>query len=228
MTINDNTLIDVHNFTDGCISVTSNIRPEGYLFEPATNGNPFVLQLAFIEVRGINTQSNVFREGFLRFDPEKEEEIYKALNIREWTNILTDEDIKSAILEPTKAKLERLIKIDSASLFERVRGMATQLDNSGAYDVSTRVKNAINERYKELYAGKRGTGIVIRETAAEIKAKEEEAQKKQLDELLAEERAKIEAEVRATVMAEIKAKEKEKKASDAKSRANNNQDASKE
>lgn len=207
MNINDSTLVDVYNYTDGCVTVTSNIRPDGYLFEPSSEETPFVLQLSFGEVRGINTQSHVFREGYLRFDPSLEKEIYEALGVRNWESILKDEDIKKIILEPTKEGLELLMKINSTSLFERVRGMVTQLDNSNAYDISTRVKNAIGSRYKELYEGKRITDIQIRKTSSEMEAEAALKKEKELEDILAEERKKIEAEIRA----EYEAKQKENK-----------------
>ncbi|WP_440118455.1 hypothetical protein [Paenibacillus sp. QZ-Y1] len=207
MSINDSTLIDVHNYTDGCVAVASNIKQDGYLFEPSSNDIPYVLQLSFSEVRGINTQSHVFREGYLRFDPAKEKDIYEALGVRNWETILTNKDIEKIILEPTKEGLELLMKIDSTSLFERVRGMVTQLDNSNAYDISTRVKNAIDSRYKELYEGKRITAIQIRKTSSEMEAEESSKKQKELEEILAEERKKIEAEIRA----EFEAKQNENK-----------------
>jgi hypothetical protein len=225
MNFNDSTLIDVYNYTDGCVSVTSNIRPDGYLFEPSRDENPFVLQLSFGEVRGINTQSHVFREGHLQFDPSLEKEIYESLGVRKWESILKDEDIKKIILEPTKEGLELLMKIDSTSLFERVRGMVTQLYNSNAYDISTRVKNAIDSRYKELYEGKRITGIQIRKTTSEVEAEAKEDKQRELQEILAEERKKIEAQVRAEYEAKQAEGKETKKQSGTRNRTNPAQEA---
>ncbi|MGR6760424.1 hypothetical protein ACU1JV_01080 [Paenibacillus sp. T2-29] len=89
------------------------------------------------------------------------DEIYEKLSIRDYKDILTNQDIKNIILRPTKEGLTKLIKIQSASLFERVRGLVIQLENTNFYDISTRVKSLIEERYKELYSGKRISEISI-------------------------------------------------------------------
>ncbi|MDR6779348.1 MULTISPECIES: hypothetical protein [Paenibacillus] len=95
------------------------------------------------------------------FDGEFSDEIYEKLSIRDYKDILTNQDIKNIILRPTKEGLTKLIKIQSASLFERVRGLVIQLENTKFYDISTRVKNVVEERYKELYSGKRISEISI-------------------------------------------------------------------
>ncbi|PZT57490.1 hypothetical protein [Paenibacillus silvae] len=173
MDVVESTIIDVLNYSDSCVVVPTHIKPDGYLFEPAIDGQPYALQLSFSEIRGINSQSNLFREGFLRFRETESDSIYEKLGIRNAESILTDEDIKDIILTPTKDGLEKLIKIQSSSMFERIRGALIQLDNSNKYDISTRVKNVITERYRELYSGKRITEIVIRQTAHEVEKLED-------------------------------------------------------
>jgi hypothetical protein len=161
MSIVDSTIIDVFNYSDSVCVVSSQIKPDGYLFEPARDGVPYSIPLSYSEIRVINSQSDVFRNGLLWFDKEIEEEIYTILGIRDWKNILSDLDIRNIILNPTKDGLEKIIKISNGSMFERVRGMFIQLQNTGMYDVSMRVANVINARYDELYMGKRNSEIKI-------------------------------------------------------------------
>ncbi|PYY28353.1 hypothetical protein [Paenibacillus illinoisensis] len=186
MDVIESTIIDVLNYSDSCVVVPTHIKPDGYLFEPAIDGEPYALQLSFSEIRGINSQSNLFREGFLRFREQEAESIYEKLGIRNTESILTDEEIKNIILLPTKSGLERLLKIQSSSMFERIRGLLVQLENSGKYDISTRVKNVITGRYKELYSGKRITEIVIRPTAQENEKVEEDKANSKVSQLEAE------------------------------------------
>jgi hypothetical protein len=183
MDVIDSSIIDVLNYSDSCVVVSTHIKPDGYLFDPAIDDQPFALQLSFAEIRGINSQSNVFREGFLRFQETEQKSIYEKLGIRNYESILTDDDIKHTILKPTKDGLERLLKIQSSSMFERIRGMLVQLENSNKYDISTRVKNVITERYKELYSGKKITEIVIRPTAYETAKVEENDSNSKVNEL---------------------------------------------
>lgn len=181
-TINDSTVIDVQNHLDNVIVVSTNIKPDGYVFEPGSEASPYTLQLSFAEIRGINSNSNVFREGYLRFHPDWEKEVYEKLGIRDYHEILTDNDIQDIILNPTKEKLEKVVSIQSTSLFERIRGMLVMLENQGRYDISTRVKGLINARYEELYRGKRKSDIVVRSTQYEETAKAELEAKKKYEE----------------------------------------------
>lgn len=194
MNIVDSTMINVLNYTDGNISIPTQIRPDGYLFEPTIDDQPFAIPLSFTEIRIVNSQSNIFREGNLRFDSELEKDVYEKLGIRDWENIMSDSQIRDIILHPTKEGLEKLIKITSASMFERVRGMLVQLDNSGMYDISVRVKNVISERYKELYVNKRISDIKVVSTLAE-------KEKVGLSDF---ELAKIKEELRAQLLEEMK------------------------
>jgi len=173
ITITDSSVINVLNYSDSIVSIATNIRPEGYLFEPAMNEQqPFAIPLSFAEIRIVNSQSAIFREGKLYFDEEYQEEVYKKLGIYEWENILSDSQIRDTILKPTKSKLEKIIKINSLSMFDRVRGMLVLMRNTGMYDISMRVIDVINYRYQELYTGKKVTEIVINETNQEVSKEE--------------------------------------------------------
>ena len=81
--------------------------------------------------------------------------------IRDWENILTDEEIRDIILNPTPEGVKKIIAITNPAMFERVRGIFIQLKNTNMYDISMRIATVINERYKELYRGQRNSAIKV-------------------------------------------------------------------
>lgn len=217
MQITDQTIINVYNYADNPVSLPTHVNPDGYWFEPAIEGNPSMFPITFAEIRVANSQSQIFREGKLRFDKEVEEEVYKALKINNWKDILTEKEIKDTILNPTKEKLERLVNITSLTVFDRVRGVLVSLQNSGEYDISERAAQVINYRYQELYRNKRKSEIIIHKTKQEML---DEAK----DEIIAKELEKAKKELEEKIRKEIKA-EMEK---DAKKKANKKDDDKKD
>jgi hypothetical protein len=205
--LNDGSIINVYNYNEGVISVPSHINPMGHNFYKGSKDSPYILPLTFGEIRFINGQSQIFREGFLRFEPEIEEEVYKALQIHNWESIMSDKDIEDIILNPTKEKLDRLIKITSISLFERVRCILTKMKNIGVFDISNRVVDTIEYRYQELYRNKLNSDIVIYKTKQEMMDEiKTDAFNNEIDKMKAE----IEKNIRAEVEAEFKKKYKAK------------------
>jgi hypothetical protein len=195
MNVVESTIINVLNYSDSYASFPTQIKPDGYLFEPSFGEEPFAIPVSFSEIRVANSQSNIFREGILRFDPEFEKEVYEKLGIRDWEQILTDREIRKIILTPTKDGLEKIVKITSASLLERVRGLLIMLENSGRYDISLRVKDVVTRRHMELYNNQRKSDIVITATASEQldKSQEQEVDIEKIKEQL---RAELESEMR--------------------------------
>ena len=182
--INESSIINVLNYSDSPAVVTSNIRPDGYIFEPANNGVPFSIPLSFAEIRVINSQSAIFREGFLFFDKEQEKDVYEKLVIRDWEDILTDEQIDNIILNPNKDNLERILKIRTLSYFGRIYGRYIMLKNTNMHDISTRIANILNKRYEELYKNIKNTSIKIVPTKQEIiENKQEEEMNKKIEDV---------------------------------------------
>lgn len=194
----DSTMVNVLNYSSSKVSLPTHINPEGYIFEEAIDGEPTLIPMSFAEIRVTNGQSQIFKEGYLRFDEDIQEDIYKALKIRDWEEILSEEEIKDIILHPTKEKLEKIIKITSMSMFDRVRSILIRLDNIGTYDIPKRVADVINNRYQELYRGIRKSEIVINKSQQEVNdlIKENE---------LAKIKAELERKIRAEIEAEMKA-----------------------
>lgn len=213
--ITDSSIINILNYSDNVAVVTSNIRPDGYVFEPANNEVPFSIPLSFSEIRVINSQSSIFREGFLFFEKDKEKDVYKKLGIRDWEEILTDEKIDNIILNPTKDSLEKVLKIRTLSYFGRIYGRYVMLKNTGMYDISTRVASVLSTRYKELYENIKNTSIQIRPTQQELKEKQseqdftekiKEVKQNIINDLIPQIKIDLEKQIRAEIEAEYKTK----------------------
>lgn len=141
--------ISVLNYNENRVSVE--VAPnKSYSFEPSVDGKtPTVIPMSIDEIRYANN-SNAFKNGTLFFDKSREEEIYKELNITNWEDILTNDDIHDIILHPTYEGLNKIIAIKDSATFERVRASFHKLKQDGTHDVSVRVAQIINTRYKEL------------------------------------------------------------------------------
>ena len=107
----------------------------------------------------MNSTCSAFKNGVLRFHPEEQNEIFKAIGIK-GDDVLFIEDIDNAILNPTVENLQRMIDIKDGAQFERIRGRFYRMTNAGE-DLSTKVKRLIDERYKELRAGKRNSELSV-------------------------------------------------------------------
>ncbi len=157
--ISKNELINVLNYNDNPVCIRTRLRE--YVCAKAENGQPSVTPLEFSEIEELNGISPCFKIGTLFFEKDKQEEIYTALRITDWQNILKNEDIKDIILNPTYENLNRILKIDNVAYFERIRGTLYSLKNADKYDLSIRVTRLIDARYKELRSRKYKTSIVI-------------------------------------------------------------------
>lgn len=138
--------------------VSVSTKYESFLIDGGNEESPGSLPLSFDEIAVINSKSPVFKIGILRFDPAVEAELYEALSIPNWKDILTQEQIEEMLISGTMEDLQRLIAIENEAYFGRVRGALVALKNAGA-DVSTRAADIINARYDELAKHKRKTAI---------------------------------------------------------------------
>ena len=140
--------------------ITVNTRLQDFTFPAAERGSYTALPLTWDEILQINNGSKIFKDGFLLFPEEDEEEIYKSLRILHPENILRNEQIEEIILHPTKEGVEKLISIDDDANFDRARGIYTYLRNNG-YDISNRIDAIMEMRYAELKNNKKTSSIVI-------------------------------------------------------------------
>lgn len=150
--------IDVLNCDDNVVTISS-LNGKGYTFEPGSVEEPCVIPIPPEEIMYMNSTGSAFKNGVLRFRPEEQNEIFKAIGIK-GDDVLFIEDIDDAILNPTVENLQRMIDIKDSAQFERIRGRFYRMTNAGE-DLSTKVKRLIDERYKELRAGKRNSELSV-------------------------------------------------------------------
>jgi hypothetical protein len=179
MTINENKLINVLNYNENPVAIKTHVRE--YLCQASENNNPSITPLTFSEIESLNSNSNAFKIGTLRFPSEIEAEVYEALRITDWEEILTNKDIEDIVLHPSLSGLTKLIAINNVQLFERVRGVFFSLKNTNQYDISTRVEKIVVARYKELCNRQIKTGIVLstKDTNTTVPSEEVSALKEQ-------------------------------------------------
>jgi hypothetical protein len=162
--IKTNKSIPVYNYNSFHLSIVTNVRT--HALDPCRDNTPTMDFLSFDEIEYTNSQSDAIKSGLVRFGKDQEEEIYEALNIKDWDKILTNENIKDYLLHPNKDGLQRILDIKDEITFERVRGILVNLVNSGEYDVSNRVMNLIQLRYGEFKKNIRNTNLALKEKDA--------------------------------------------------------------
>lgn len=150
--------IDVLNCDDNVVTISS-LNGKGYTFEPGSAEEPCVIPIPPEEIMYMNSTCSAFKNGVLRFRPEEQNEIFEAIGVK-GDDVLFVEDIDDAILNPTVENLQRMIDIKDGAQFERIRGRFYRMTNAGE-DLSTKVKRLIDERYKELRAGKRNSELSV-------------------------------------------------------------------
>lgn len=175
--------INVLNYNENKVSVM--VSPtESFTFEPSVDGEtPSVIPMTFEQIRYANNY-NTFRGGFLFFDKIKEKEIYEEIGIANWEDILNNKEIRDILLSPSYEGLKKIIDIKDSAVFERVRAVFHKLKAEGTSDISVRVQQIINTRYKELQNKKVNTSIVL-----EKKDIVQSASNKEVESLKAENKA---------------------------------------
>lgn len=161
MDINNNTIINVCSYEPCSIIASSNVQD--YTFEPCESlYAPIIIPMSAVEIKNIHSKSKVFSDGYLTFEDDCKEDVYNYLKIRDWQDILTQQDIVDTLLHSSKEKLQRIIDINSLSYFERVRGVYIALKQSKA-DMSLRTVEVVEARYKELLRDKFKSSIELRD-----------------------------------------------------------------
>ena len=69
-------------------------RNDSFVIEGGNSDEPTSMPFTLDEIIQINSGSRVFTSGLLRFEKEYEKDIYEELRIRDWQNIMTDEEIE--------------------------------------------------------------------------------------------------------------------------------------
>lgn len=159
MSFMDKRFVDVLNCNDNVVVVTLK-DGRGYTFDAGSLAQPCVIPIPPDEVQYINSRSNAFKSGVLRFRPDEEAMVYDALGISNTDGILFAERIDAILKEPTAETLQRLVDIRDSSMFERVRGRYYFLINNGE-SISNKVGKLVEERYKELRAGRVNSALRV-------------------------------------------------------------------
>ncbi len=160
MSIKENVSIAVLNYNESNICIPTNIST--HILPPAVDGVPSVDYLSFAEINYVNGISDCFRTGMVRFDDNDKEEVYSALNIANWENILTNDEIRDILLNPTIDGLQRIIDVTNRSIFDRIRTIFVSLKENTDNDISNRVIKIMETREQEFKRGVYKTQIVLK------------------------------------------------------------------
>ena len=160
MSIKENVSIPVYNYNESNICIPTNIST--HILPPAVDGVPSVDYLSFAEINYINGISDCFRTGLVRFDDNDKEEIYSALGFADWKNILTNDEIRDILLNPTIEGLQRIIDVTNTSIFDRIRTIFVSLKENTDNDISNRVIKIMETRELEFKRGIYKTQIVLK------------------------------------------------------------------
>lgn len=165
--------INVLNYNENKVSVM--VSPtDSFTFEPSIDGKtPSVIPMTMEQIRYANNY-NAFLGGFLFFESDKAKEIYEELGINNWGNILSNKDIKNILLNPSYEGLKKIVEIKDSAIFERVRATFHKLKSDETADISIRVQQIINTRYRELQNKKIKSSIIIEKKDISVPASVEE------------------------------------------------------
>lgn len=160
MSIKENVSIPIFNYNESNICIPTNVST--HILPHAIDGVPSVDYLSFAEINYINGISDCFRTGLVRFDDNDKEEIYRTLNIANWENILTNNEIKEILLNPTIEGLQKIIDITNVSIFDRVKTIFVSLKENTDNDISNRVIKIMETREQEFKRGIYKSQIVLK------------------------------------------------------------------
>ena len=179
--------ITVLNYNENEVFVDSS--KEHYKFNASRDGvTPTMQNISISELQYICSNTDVIVTGWLTFDEDEKDEIYTALRLPNWREILTNEDISNILTNPTMEGLQRIIDITNLTYFDRVRIVMFRLLNDGV-DISSKVKNVVDRRYEELQKRQRVSSIILNPRIGEKKVSNEQVQE------LSEQNAKLQEQL---------------------------------
>lgn len=151
--------INVLNYNENEVFVDSS--KEHYKFNASRDGKtPSVIPISLSELQNICSNTDIIITGWLTFDDDVKEEVFKELRIANWKDILSNEDITDILTNPTMDGLQRIIDIENQTYFDRVRIIMFKLMKRGV-DVTTKVSRIVEQRYDELRNRQRKSSIVL-------------------------------------------------------------------
>lgn len=151
--------INVLNYNENEVFVDS--TKEHYKFNASRDGKtPSIIPMTLSELQNICSNTDIIVTGWLTFDDDVKEEVFKELRIPNWKDILTNEDIENILTHPTLEGLQKIIDIENQTYFDRVRIIMFKLINRGV-DVTTKVSRIVEQRYDELRKRQRVSSITL-------------------------------------------------------------------
>lgn len=151
--------INVLNYNENEVYVDSG--KEHYKFSASRDGKtPTVVPMTLSELQYIASNTDVILTGWLTFDEDLKEEIFKNLRIANWKDILSNSEIETILTTPTREGLQKLLDITNQTYFDRVRIIMFKLINDGV-DITTKVNRIVEQRYNELRNKQRNTSIIL-------------------------------------------------------------------
>ena len=147
--------INVLNYNENEVFV------EKYKFSASRDGKtPSIVTMSLSELKNICTNTDIIITGWLTFDDDVKEEIFKELRIPNWQDILTNGDIEDILTNPTMEGLQKIINIENQTYFDRVRIIMFKLMKQGT-DITTKVSRIVEQRYDELRKRQRVSSIIL-------------------------------------------------------------------
>ena len=151
--------INVLNYNENEVFVDS--AKEHYKFNASRDGKtPTIVPMPLSELQYISSNTDIIITGWLTFDDDVKEEIYKELRIANWKEILSNDDIKEILTQPTMEGLQKIIDIENQTYFDRIRITMFKLMNDGV-DITTKVSRIVNQRYEELQKRQRKSSFIL-------------------------------------------------------------------
>ena len=165
--------INVLNYNENEVFVDSS--KEHYKFNASRDGKtPSIISMPLSELQNICSNTDIIVTGWLTFDNDVKEKIFKELRVPDWENILTNEDIEEILVHPTLEGLQKIIDIQNQTYFDRVRIIMFKLIRKGI-DISTKVNRIITQRYDELRKRQRISSIVLTKKDTQVSRDEVKA-----------------------------------------------------
>lgn len=151
--------INVLNYNENEVFVDSS--KEHYKFNASRDGKaPSIIPMTLSELQNISSNTDIIVTGWLTFDDDVKEEIFKELRIPNWKDILTNKDIEEILTHPTLEGLQKIVNIENQTYFDRVRIIMFKLINNGV-DITTKVSRIVEQRYDELRKRQRVSSIIL-------------------------------------------------------------------
>lgn len=181
MSIRDEKNIKILNLNEKNLCIKTNIR--NFVIQYGTIEEPTFEYVTFDELSYINSNTNGIKTGLIRFEKDKEEEIYKELGINPDT-IIKNEDIENILLNPTEDGLDKLISIKDDSIIKRIKCIFVRLKNTNA-NMSMQTINIIEQRFREVKNGTLITKMQIHKSDVVKSNDETENLKSEIEQLKA-------------------------------------------